>query len=269
MRLRSTQTFFAVIVATGLFAISIETVADRAQSQDRSSRVDRRADRLLRRMSDYLAGLRSFEFTADHTTEVVTKDGQKLQFVATSDVAVQRPNRFRSHRRGEVADASLYYDGDSLTIHGKRLNFYAQAPAPPTLDRAIDFAREQLDMEAPAADMIYSEPYEILMEDVVSGRYVGTAEIDGRTCHHLAYRGREVDWQLWIADGDRPLPCRYVIVTKNVKAAPEFGVEFRRWNTRPELSAEAFEFRPPQGAKRIEFLSLKAGARAKLGERRR
>src|SRR3954464_3371979 len=107
-------------------------------------KVDPRANDLLKRMSDYLAGLQPFSFAAEHATEVVLQSGEKLEFLADSNVTVQRPNHLRSDRRGEKANVSLYYDGKSVTIFGHRMNMYATTAAPPTLDAAIDFTRKQL-----------------------------------------------------------------------------------------------------------------------------
>ena len=183
-------------------------------------------------MSNSLKGLTSFAFDADHTIEVVLESGQKLQMAATSHVQVQRPNRLRSDRRGELANVSFIYDGKTITVTGNKTNLYAQAPAPSTLDAMIDFARDELELEAPAADLLYSDPYRGLTEDVVSGTHIGKTEIDGALCHHLAFRGREVDWQIWIEDTPRALPRRYVITSKDQAAAPEFGVSLRNWSVK-------------------------------------
>jgi hypothetical protein len=216
--------------------------------------VEPEADALLERMSAHLASLKTFSFDADNTLEVVTKDGQKLQFVAASHVSIRRPDKIRSDRKGEKADLTLYYDGKTITIHGKRLNLYAQAPAPDNIDDAIDFMRDKLELEAPASDLAYSNPYDVLMEDVVSGKVLGTAEIDGVKCTHLAYRGKSVDWQLWIEDGPAPLPRKYLITTKDVQGEPEFSVTLHNWNTSADLPNDLFTFTPPAGAQRIEFL---------------
>jgi hypothetical protein len=217
-------------------------------------KVDPKANDLLKRMSDYLSGLQTFSFAAEHATEVVLKSGEKLEFLADSNVTVQRPNHLRSDRRGEKANVSLYYDGKSMTIYGHGMNMYATAAAPPTLDAAIDFARKQLNLEAPAADLLYADPYKVLMEDVVSGTYVGEAVVDGTKCHHLAFRGNDSDWQVWIEDGARPLPRRYVIVSKKVAGTPEFQVELREWKVSPPVTPETFVFTPPPRSERIEFV---------------
>ena len=223
--------------------------------------VDPRADRLLHRMSDYLAGLRSFSVNTDNTTEVVLRSGQKIQLGAASRVSVERPNRVRSDRKGQLATVSLYYDGRTVTIYGRRANLYASTTAPPTIDRTIDFLRARLDADIPAADLLFSNPYEGLMEDVVSGTDLGAAEVNGVPCHHLAYRGHETDWQIWIEDGPRPLPVKYVITSKTVSKVPEFEVELRDWNVNATFRPGFFSFQPPAGAARIEFFTLASRAR--------
>jgi hypothetical protein len=227
-----------------------------ATAQKQTKKIDPEADRLLKRMSDYMGRLPAFSFIADHTTEVVLESGQKLALAASSYVTVKRPNKMRSDRRGQLIDAAFMYDGKTVTVFGKRANKYAQAPAPDTIDETIDFARSRLDLEAPAADLIYSDPYKILTENATSGMRVGKATIDGVECHHLAYRAGDVDWQLWIEDGPRPLPRKYIITTKDVQSFPEFTVMMHDWNTAPQLSDDLFTFVPPAGAERIEFLGM-------------
>lgn len=218
--------------------------------------VDDRADRILRAMSDYLGGLRAFTFEARSSTDVVTEEGQKLEFSATSEVAVQRPNRLRSDRRGSLSDVTLTYDGDELQLYGRKANAYAKADAPRTLDEAIDFARDSLSLEAPGADLLYSASYPILMEDVVEGRYIAEEMIDGVRVHHLAFRGRASDFQIWIEAGPRPLPRKYIITSKDIDGSPDFEVEIDDWDVAPVLARNTFNFTPPRDAMRIDFLGV-------------
>jgi hypothetical protein len=224
-----------------------------AQPQE-APKIDPKAERILKGMCDYLAAQKTFSVEAGHVLQAVLKSGEKLDFVADSDLTVQRPNKLRSDRLGEIAHVSFYYDGKDMTIFGRKVNMYATTPAPPTLDEAIDFARQKLDIDAPAADLLYAKPYDTLMEDVVSSQYVSEATIDGQKCHHLAFRGNETDWQIWVADGPQPLPLRYTIVTKKVAGEPQFTVTLAKWNTNPHIVADTFTFTPPKGAERIDFL---------------
>jgi hypothetical protein len=217
-------------------------------------KTDPQADKILRGMSDFLSKQSKFSFSADHQTEAVLKSGQKLEFDAVSEVKVERPNRIRSDRRGEIAESmSFFYDGKNVSLYGRGANLYASTPAPANMDQAIDFAREKLDLETPAADLLYTNPYRFMTEDVVSGMYVGKATLDDKTVHHLAFRGNETDWQIWIEDGDKPLPRKYVIISKKVKGAPEFSVELRDWNFSPSFDSDTFAFTPPEDAGRIQF----------------
>lgn len=219
--------------------------------------VDPKADALLHKMSIGLASMTGFQFDTDHVMEVVTRQGEKIQGVAQSTVSVQRPNQLKADRMGPLGGATIYYDGKSLSIHGKRENLYATSRAPSTLDATIDFARDQLAIDAPGADLLYSDPYAALMEDVVSGRYLGSEPVRDRMCHHLAYRGHETDWQIWIEDGPRALPCRFVITSKKVIGAPEYTVALFNWKIQTSFAPETFAFTPPPGARKIEFATVK------------
>jgi hypothetical protein len=241
-----------------VFVLATAGACDPSASAEATGKpaVDSKADDLLRKMSASLAGRAAFQFDTDHTLEAVTKKGQKLQFVARSRVALQRPDKLRSDRIGAFADAALYYDGATITIFGKRANLYATSPAPGNLDDAIDFAREKLDLEAPGADLLYADPYKGLMQDVVSGQYIGNEPMGNIMCHHLAYRARGgTDWQIWIEDSANALPCRYVITSTDEHGSPEFSVAFSNWNLQPQLTAEDFTFTPPPDATKIDFLS--------------
>ena len=77
----------------------------------------------------------------------------------------------------------------------------------------------------PAADLLLSDPYEALMQDVVDVKDLGSGVIGGVECDYLAFRAKEVDWQIWIAQGDRPYPCRYVISSKVMDGAPQYSIQ--------------------------------------------
>jgi len=216
--------------------------------------VDPKARSLLKGMSDFLVGQQEFSVQTDGSTEVVLQTGEKVEYDYSSTVRLKRPDKLRSDRHGEIADVEFYYDGRSFALFGKNRHYYATADAPPTLDEAIDAAREKLGVEAPGADLLYSNPYQVLMEDVVSGTYLGMSPVNGVPCHHLAFRGNETDWQIWIEDGPKPVPRKFMIVSKKVQREPEFSVEFSQWDLSPRLDDAVFHFIPPRDAKRIDFL---------------
>jgi hypothetical protein len=229
--------------------------ASPAQDEATAQTVTTEADRALHEMSDYVASLDAFEVDTAGSLEVVLKDGQKLSFPFASKTRVRRPDKLRSDRKGEKTALHFYYDGQTFTLFGEKANMYAQKEAPPTIEEAIDVAREELDIEAPGADLIGNDVYAALTEDVVSGFIVGDASCDGTPCRHLAFRGNEVDWQIWIDTGAEPLPRRLIITSKKEKGSPEFAVELD-WDTDVKLADNVFEFTPPEDARRIDFLPL-------------
>jgi hypothetical protein len=92
-----------------------------------------------------------------------------------------------------------------------------------------------------------------------SGFVVGPSVVAGMKATHLAFRAADVDWQVWIQDGDKPLPLKFILTSKQVKGEPEFTVILRSWDLAPKINDKEFVFTPPKGAKKIEFLALTEG----------
>jgi hypothetical protein len=216
------------------------------------------AEKLLKRMSEYLAGRQQFTLKAESTLEAVLTSGQKLQYDSPATLMVSRPNKLRAHRKGDLANQEFFYDGKTLTLYNPRENLYATTAAPATLDETLDFAREKLDIIAPAAELLYKNAAEKMLKEASSGFVVGQSIVGGVKTTHLAFRGAEIDWQIWIEDGDKPLARKFMITTKQVSGAPQFTVLIRNWDLAPKLSNQEFSFTPPKGAKKIEFLKLTA-----------
>ena len=80
--------------------------------------------------------------------------------------------------------------------------------------------------------------------------------IDGVECDHLAFRNTDVDWQLWIEIGGRPIPRKYVITSKAVTGGPQYTLRIKDWKTDVPIAADSFSFKPPADAKKVEFAAL-------------
>jgi hypothetical protein len=222
--------------------------------------MDPQAEKLLRRMSDYLASRQQFTLKAESTLEAVLTSGQKIQFDSPATLEVLRPNKLRAHRNGDIVNQEFFYDGKTLTLYSPKENLYATTAAPPTIDEMLDFAREKLDVIAPGAEILYGNAAERMLKVTTSGFVVGPSVIGGVKCTHLAFRGAEVDWQIWIEDGDKPLPRKFILTSKKVAGEPQFAVLIRSWDLTPKFTNQEFSFVPPKGAKKIEFLQLTAEA---------
>jgi hypothetical protein len=222
--------------------------------------VDPRADQLLRASTAYLSGQKQFRLSTRTTFEVVLKSGQKVQLDSTGTTTVQRPNKLFAERTSDQVTQRFYYDGKTFTIFDPGRGEYASVAAPDTLEAMMDFAREKLDVVAPAGDFIYANAYEVLMNGVTSGFVVGKSIVEGVRCDHLAFRAPDLDFQVWIQEGARPLPRKFVITTLDVQHAPQIEVVVTRWDLSPALSARTFGFAAPSGAKQVDVVPKGTGA---------
>jgi hypothetical protein len=237
-----------------LWALPLIAVA--APLRAEQAGVDPKAAEILRASMRYVGGLQKFALETDNTIEVVLASGEKLQFENPVNLVVRRPDHLRAERVGDLVDQLFLYDGKRLTLLDRGRDYYASIDAPPTLDGALDLARDKLDIVAPAADLLYRDAYEALTKGATSGIDVGPAMVGGVRCHHLAFTLPEVDWQLWVEEGDKPLPRKFVITSKQVPGAPEFAVWMRKWDLSPSAPDDLFTFVAPKEAKQIEFLQV-------------
>ena len=82
--------------------------------------------RILKAMSDYLAAQKTISAEFDSALEVMTPQGEKIQFNSSGTLLLQRPNEIRLTRTGGYADVELLLDGKTATLYGKNLNSYVQ-----------------------------------------------------------------------------------------------------------------------------------------------
>lgn len=235
----------ALSVATA-FALSLPASALAAEDE---------AKAILKAMSDYMGAQQTFTLDYDTSLEVVTADRQKIQLASSGDIAVSRPDKIRVNRTGGFADVQFNFDGKTLTVLGKHRNVYVQADMPGTMYQLIDDLREKFHKPLPAADLLVENVNDVLMEGVTDVKDLGAGVIGGTVCDHLAFRTAEFDWQIWVAQGAEPVPCRYVITSTKVDQAPQFTVEIRNFTAG---APGDFAFSAPEGAKKLELQDLKA-----------
>lgn len=209
------------------------------------------AKALFKAMSDYLAAQKSFSFDSDTSLEVVTTQKQKIALVSSGTVTLSRPDKVRISRAGGFATVEILFDGKMLTAVDKSAKKYAQTEIPGTIDNLIDVLRDKYNRPVPGADLLLSDLYGELMPQVVDVKDLGSGVIRGIECDHFAFRTKEVDWQIWIAQGARPHPCRYVITSKKVTGWPQYTLDIWGWKAGTEVASDSFKLEIPTGAKQL------------------
>ena len=63
-------------------------------------------------------------------------------------------------------------------------------------------------------------------------------------CDQYAFQQADLDWQIWIEKGDKPVPRKVVITTLYTDVQPRFSANLD-WTINPALDDATFVFTPP------------------------
>jgi hypothetical protein len=198
------------------------------------------AKKMLKGMSDYVASQKAISFDYDAALEVMTKEDQRLSLLSSGNIVLNRPDKVRFTRVGGFADIEGAFDGKTLTLFGKNANICVQAAMPGTFDQLINELQEKFKRPLPAADLLLTNSYDELMTDVTDSKDLGSGVVGGIECDHLAFRKKEVDFEIWIAQGSKPYPCRLSITSRTVAGNPQYSVQLRDWKTDSDVAKANF-----------------------------
>jgi hypothetical protein len=208
----------------------------------------------LNKMGAYLRTLTSFEVALDTTTDAVLDNGEKVKLSGSTNYKVRRPNAMMVVMASDRKIRNIYYDGKSLTVYSPRMHFYATVAAPATIHDTLKAAYDKYGVELPLEDLFRWGTPEDKRNDLKSGTVIGYAKIDGKETDQYAFRQGDIDWQIWIQRGDKPLPVKAVITTTSDPAHPEFSADMR-WNPGAKFDDAVFAFKAPADAKPIAIVS--------------
>jgi hypothetical protein len=228
--------------------LSATTVMSRAEEGD--------ARKILKSMSDYMAGQPVLSVRYDADIEVITPDLQKIQFTASGDVLVDREAGLRATRSGGYADVELIFDRKTIVIHNRPDRIFTRIEAPGSIDQMIQGLRLEHGVDIPGADLLLAKNFEQLTEGMIDAKHIGMGVIDGVECEHLAFRNQDTDWQLWVEAGARPAPRKYVITSKTVAQAPQYTLRIKEMRTDVKPDPAAFVFKAPDGVQQVALNAL-------------
>ena len=121
---------------------------------------------------------------------------------------------------GDLGDRQFWYDGKSVTLYDPATPFYATEAAPPDIDTMLRQARSAVGLRPAAVPISCTATRtEALADNLQYGFYLGLNDVDGRSCHTLAFVEQDIDWQIWIDTGPQLIPCKLVITYKTQPAS--------------------------------------------------
>jgi hypothetical protein len=217
--------------------------------------LDPEAQAAIDAMGRYLRTLKSFEIVADGYAEDVLDSGQKVTMPGTLTYAAQMPDKLFAEIANDRTLRRFYFYGRKVTIDAPRHKLYSDAPLAGTIGTLLTVADEKYGITLPLQDLfLWGDPARPVPPPQ-SGFKVGPETIGTTKVDHYAFHQPGIDWQVWIAQGDKPLPLRIVMTNTRDPAQPQYSAKLT-WTINPVLGADRFTFTPSADSGRISLATL-------------
>ena len=218
---------------------------------------------LLLKMAEVLGGAQQLSATAHTAYDSVQPSGQKIEWNELRTLTLRRPDRLRLESEQSNGTRTLVvFDGKQISTFDEVAKAYAQAPQPGGIDETLVYLVRDLGVRLPLAVLFVSQSAPALDRRVKSIAYVEKTGILGVPTHHLVGRTDSVDFQIWITEGDQPVPRRIVLTYRGATGQPQFRGDFTNWNFAPTTTDATFAFAAPAGANKVPFAAAVAQSRA-------
>jgi hypothetical protein len=271
-RLRRVRTSAFAAVCVLLFAVAAivgtPAAADDGGAQEKVDLIEKKAVDVFKRMSKHLKKTKTMSFTSHGLIEVAGVSGIKELRGRTATVVIQRPDRFYARALDDDGiESEVWFDGKSFTLlystpAGARYATLAAPKGAGTIDGIQDHMSEKYDFVLQIGDLFYSDVWGMSKDSLLSARYLGAKLVRGRYCHHVSLEFTGADTQVWVEDGDDPVPCRWAFTLEDEPSKPLFVTEFDSWVGNPGVDAARFRFAAPAGATKLEMNELKSWVNA-------
>jgi hypothetical protein len=250
MSIKLKNIFLLSIALTVALAVTLHAAAIAAEPKQGEAE----AMAVLKRMTEFLAQAKRFSVTADIGFDVLQDSGERIEFGETRRITLRRPDRLRIDEiKRNGSTRQFFYDGRDISVFHAQKKVYASTARPGSVDDAIAYFVNDLGMRLPLSEMLSSKIAKSLPEKVRSAAYVERSSIAAVACDHVIFYGDTAVMQLWVAQGDKPLPQRVVITYIRDGGQPQFRAQFSNWDLAPAARDRFFTFTPPAGARKIAF----------------
>jgi hypothetical protein len=211
---------------------------------------------LLMKMAEFLGNAQRLSVVVRTGYDAVQASGQKVEWNEVRTLSISRPDKLRMEaEKSNGARSLVVFDGKEISTFDEAGRAYATAPQPGGVDETLVYFVRDLGMRLPLAALFLSRAATGLDRRVKSVEYVERTGILGAPAHHLSGRTDTVNFQVWISDGEQPLPQRIVLTYPAAPGQPAFRAQFSEWNLAPELADSLFTFTPPANTSKIPFVA--------------
>lgn len=212
-----------------------------------------KAIELLKASCARLTAAHSMSFTAEVTYESPSRMGFPLAYTTKSEVVMQRPDKLRVITLGDGPASEFYYDGKMMMAYAPAEDLVAIADAPPTLDETMEVAYHTAAIYFPFDDVIVSDPYKDISDDLRMAFFIGQSNVvGGTTTDMIAYDTGGVLVEIWIGAEDK-LPRMLRAIYSDDPEQLRHRLELSNWHIDPNVSADFFTSEKATKAKHIKF----------------
>jgi len=255
---RTAPMILGLVVFASLGPAQAQVADPAAARADAVATRDEQAMAVVARMTERIAGAERLAMHGEIGWDVVQEDGRTLEFGATRNLVMRRPDRLRVELAPREGGAKrLLYDGSQLVLQDLDQEVYATVARSGPVDDVVAYAGERLGVPVALAEFLSPDLPKLLTEKIDDAAYVGEATIDGELCDHVSLRNEIAGMQLWVARKDS-LPRRIAITYEHEEGQPQFRARFAGWDLAPKASDSVFTFEPPPGAERVAFAPMPA-----------
>jgi hypothetical protein len=196
----------------------------------------------------------------DTAIDMEVQNGEeKQEFHTRGSWDLARPDRFALRARpveGKDAGVDFVSDGKTLLLHSLRFKQYTEAPAPKSLADAVPMMarvhRSNSGFLVP--NLLTDDPYESLVEDIISCTYAGREKLGEVEVHHIKVVHPETKWEAWIAADGKP-HVQKVLTLVAVDEIRISSVEnYKNWKLDETPEKTAFSTTPPPGAVKTDTI---------------
>ena len=246
------RNMFTLMVIAVMSMSSFQAHAQSENSEESAS--FSHAKTILQKMSNYLSSADQFSFHAVMTEDRVFNKDYSIHGEVRSEIAIRRPDKVFADIKSDYNHKMFWYDGSRITLLTVPANYYATAEASGSIEEMTNFVSDNFGVHIPLATLAFENSFEMLTDGVIDGYYTGLHSVGGVSCHHLLFIDEDAEWQIWIEEGQNPVPRKYSVKYKLDDRDYVFVALIKNWQFNEFAPDEIFNFIPPPEAGEIEFV---------------
>jgi hypothetical protein len=197
---------------------------------------------VLRSMSAYLAKQKAFSYHAEILFDQILPGGPKIQLSGALDAAVKRPGSLYFDYRDDVSDRVIWFQDGKVTVFDPHASTYAEVSGPKDIDGMVAKLEKEYGVT----------------RGIEVAHYVGVHNVEGIFCHHVVLQRPDLELQIFVEVGDKPLPRKLVFEYPDRKGSPEYTAVITEWSFEPP-AADLFKAALPKDVAKVEFLPIPGG----------